>query len=66
MEEVRTRQVKGEMHGNEGHTPEIEKTPSCEATMYGEMARGDTKFDDDGPDVLGQGRMPEAHTSSDN
>jgi hypothetical protein len=29
------------------------------------MSRG-TKFDDDGPDVLGQGKMPEAHTSSDN
>jgi hypothetical protein len=46
--------------------PSTEKTPSCEATMYGDTPRAATKFDEPGPDVLSEGKMPEAHTSSDN
>jgi hypothetical protein len=60
--EIKSRQVTGSDQCGEGKVPEIEKTPSCEATMYGEMSRG-TKFDDPGPDVLGQGPMEEEHTS---
>lgn len=62
MDELRSRQVTGKMGKGEGSVPPVEQTPSCAATMYGEMKRG-TKFDDPGPDVLGQGKMEEAHTS---
>lgn len=61
--EIKTRQVKGSNCCGEGEVPVIEKTPSCEATFYDEAARGDAKFDNDGPDVLGQGKMEEEHTS---
>jgi hypothetical protein len=47
-------------------TGTMEQTPSCEATMHDDMPRADTKFDEPGPDVLNEGKMPEAHTSSDN
>jgi hypothetical protein len=47
--------------GTQPATP-FEDTPSCKATMYGEVKRG-TKFDDPGPNVLGQGKMEEAHSS---
>lgn len=62
MELAKSRQVHGKMSGGEGEVPPVEITPSCEATMFNEMKRG-TKFDDPGPDVLGQGSMEEEHTS---
>ena len=61
--EISTRQVTGSNSCGEGKVPAIEKTPSCEATFYDEAPRGETKFDEDGPDVLGQGKMEEEHTS---
>lgn len=61
--QIKSRQCKG-LTDPEGTQPnvETEKTPSCEATMYGEMSRG-IKFDDPGPNVEGQGKMEEAHSS---
>jgi hypothetical protein len=61
--QVKSRQCKG-LKDPEGTQPAVEtcKTPSCEATFTGEVSRG-IKFDDPGPDVLGQGRMEEAHSS---
>ena len=62
MEMKKHRQVKGSMSKGEGEVPAMEKTPSCEATMYDEMHRGN-KFDDKGPNVTGLGPMEEDHTS---
>jgi hypothetical protein len=61
--EIKSRQCKGmtDPEGTQPATP-FEDTPSCKATMYGEVNRG-TKFDDPGPNVLGQGKMEEAHSS---
>lgn len=62
--EIKSRQVSGSMGKGEGEVPAVEKTPSGEASFCNEVNRG-TKFDDPGPDVLGQGPMPEAHSSKD-
>ena len=64
MELMTHRMVKGKMAKGEGEVPSMEKTPSCEATMYDEMNRG-IKFDDPLKDVTKEGRMPEEHTSKD-
>jgi len=61
--ETRSRQVTGSNRNGEGQVPACENTPSCEATFYNEAPRGNSKFDDPGPDVLGQGPMEEAHSS---
>jgi len=60
--QIKSRQVKGSMGPGEGAVPAIEKTGSCEATMYNEKNRG-TKFDENGPNVTSQGPMEEQHTS---
>ena len=60
--EIKSRQVSGKMGRGEGEVPAIEKSGSCKATMYGEVARGD-KFDENGPDCCNEGPMPEEHTS---
>ncbi len=62
--ETKSRQVHGSMGKGEGEVPPVEQTPSCQATMYGEMNRG-IKFDDSLKDVTKEGRMPEEHTSKD-
>jgi hypothetical protein len=61
--EAKSRQVTGSNCCGEGEVPAIEKTPSCEATFYDEASRGNTKFDDNGPNVTGLGKMEEEHTS---
>lgn len=62
MELAKSRQVHGKMGKGEGEVPAMEKTPSCDATMYDEMNRG-IKFDDPLKDVTKEGRMEEEHTS---
>ena len=60
--EIKSRQVTGSMGKGEGEVPEMEKTPSCEATFYNEVNRG-TKFDDPGPKATMYSPMEEEHTS---
>jgi hypothetical protein len=62
MEELRHRQVHGEMAKGEGEVPPVEQTPSCAATFYNEVSRG-TKFDDSAGDIQKETPMPEESTS---
>jgi hypothetical protein len=59
--QIKSRQVKGTTKVDDS-VPAVEQSPSCAATMYGGMNRGN-KFDDNGPNVEKQGRMEEEHTS---
>lgn len=60
--QIRHRTVKGMMGKGEGEVPPVEVTPSCEATMYNEMKRGNT-FDSSAGDIQNETPMEEEHTS---